>query len=170
MTVNCRSLRSQQQENELTTLIAMPPHFMWTQKLHSSHCIDLWFVATGFWHIPHGKRIGPGLLCISIASISVSNRNNFTIAPRIDHHQQLTSYDFKETFYLSIKPWNSLTPSLNLCIQSIKITHLLFVCYIGFKTILVSYWKSFADQDHLLLASTYLADYLRNMMGIPVTN
>jgi hypothetical protein len=54
----------------------MPPHFMWTQKLHSSHCIDLWFVATGFWHIPHGKRIGPGLLCISIASISVSNRNN----------------------------------------------------------------------------------------------
>jgi hypothetical protein len=28
MTVNCRSLRSQQQENELTTLIAMPPHFM----------------------------------------------------------------------------------------------------------------------------------------------
>jgi hypothetical protein len=46
-----------------------------------------------------------------------------TFASRIDHHQQLTSYDFKETFYLNIKPWNSLTTSLNLCIQRIKITH-----------------------------------------------
>ena len=49
---------------------------------------------------------------------------SFTIAPRINHYQQLTSYEFKETFYLNIKPWNTLTPSLTLCIQRIKITHL----------------------------------------------
>ena len=64
------------------------------------------------------------ILTVLMLSVPIGYILCLTIAPRIDHHQQLTSYDFKETFYLSIKPWNSLTPSLNLCIQSIKITHL----------------------------------------------
>jgi hypothetical protein len=64
------------------------------------------------------------ILTVLMLSVPIGYILCLTIAPRIDHHQQLTSYDFKETFYLNIKPWNSLTPSLNLCIQSIKITHL----------------------------------------------
>ncbi|CAC5368590.1 unnamed protein product [Mytilus coruscus] len=47
-----------------------------------------------------------------------------TVAPRIAHHDQLTSSEFKHTFYLNIKSWNSLTPSLSLCMQKIKITYL----------------------------------------------
>jgi len=64
------------------------------------------------------------ILTVLMFSVSIGYILCLTIAPRIDHHQQLTSDDFKEKFYLNIKPWNSLTPSLNLCIQRIKITHL----------------------------------------------
>ena len=63
------------------------------------------------------------ILTVLMLSVPIGYILCLTIAPRIDHHQQLTSYDFKETFYLNIKPWNSLTTSLNLCIQRIKITH-----------------------------------------------